>query len=102
MNVFPNPYIGFNPQELNKYARFVTFTHLPRKATVRVFNLAGVLVRTLLKDDTSQFFQWDLRNEDGFPVAAGMYLVYIDMPEVGKTKTLKLGVIPEQQFIDRW
>jgi hypothetical protein len=102
VNVFPNPYIGFNPQEANKYQRFVTFTHLPVKATLRVFNLAGVLVRTIQKDDPTQFRQWDLRNEDGFPVAAGMYIVHIDMPAEGKTKILKLGVIPEQQFIDKW
>ena len=102
VNVYPNPYIGFNPLEANKYQRFVTFTHLPAKATIRVFNLAGVLVRTMVKEDATQFFQWDLRNEDGFPVAAGMYVVYVDMPEVGKSKILKLGVIPEQQYIDRW
>jgi hypothetical protein len=102
VNVFPNPYIGFNAQEANKYQRFVTFTHMPRAATLRIFNLAGVLVRTMQKDDATQFFQWDLRNESGFPVAAGMYIVHIDMPDVGKVKVLKLGVIPEQQFIDKW
>ena len=102
VNVFPNPYIGFNPLEKNKYERFVTFTHLPAKATIRVFNLAGVLVRTLQKNSNDQFYQWDLKNESGFPVAAGMYIVYVDMPDLGATKTLKLGVIPEQQYIDRW
>lgn len=102
VNVFPNPYIGFNPQEVNKYQRFVTFTHLPRNATIRIFNLAGLPVRTLVKDDATQFLQWDLKNENSFPVAAGMYIVYIDMPGVGKTKILKLGVIPEQQYIDKW
>ena len=102
VNVYPNPYVGYNPQEVNKYERFVTFTHLPTNATLRVFNLAGVLVRTLKKEGGGQFFEWDLQNEDGFPVAAGMYIVYIDMPDQGKTKILKLGVIPEQQFIDKW
>jgi hypothetical protein len=102
INVFPNPYIGFNPLETDKYNRFVTFSHLPTKATIRIFNLAGVLVRTLQKNSTDQFFQWDLKNESGFPVAAGMYIVYIDMPDLGTTKVLKLGVIPEQQYIDRW
>jgi hypothetical protein len=101
INVFPNPYIGFNPLERDKYDRFVTFSHLPTLATIRIFNLAGVLVRTLQKNTTDQFFQWDLKNESGFPVAAGMYIVYIDMPNLG-TKILKLGVIPEQQYIDRW
>lgn len=102
VNVYPNPYIGFNPLEANKYQRFVTFTHLPNKVIFRVFNLSGVLVRTLQKQDNSQFYEWDLRNEDGFPIAAGMYVVYIDMPDLGKTKILKLGVIMEQQYIDRW
>ena len=101
VNVYPNPYIGFNPLETNKFARFVTFTHLPTAATIRIFNLAGVLVRTLIKNDPSQFINWDLQNESGFPVAAGMYVVYIDMRDLG-TKTLKLGVIPEQQYLDRW
>jgi hypothetical protein len=103
INVFPNPYIGFNPQEINKYARFVTFNHLPAKANIRIFNLAGVLIRTIVKDDArTQFAQWDLNNEAGFPVAAGMYVAYIDMPDLGVTKTLKLGIIPEQQYLDRW
>jgi len=101
VNVFPNPYIGFNPQEINKYARFVTFNHLPTSATIRIFTLSGTLVRTLVKNDPSQFYQWDLNNEKGFPVGAGMYIVYIDMQNLG-TKTLKLGVIPEQQYLDRW
>lgn len=103
INVFPNPYLGFNPQEINRYARFVTFNHLPAKANIRIFNLAGILVRTLVKNDPkTQFYQWDLNNESGFPVSAGMYIVYIDMPDLGVTKTLKLGVIPEQQYLDRW
>jgi hypothetical protein len=101
LNVFPNPYIGFNPLERDKYNRFVTFSHLPQKATIRIFNLAGVLVRTLQKDTPDQFFQWDLRNENGFPAAAGMYIVYVDMGNLG-TKTLKLGLIPELQYIDRY
>ena len=88
--------------EVNKYQRFVTFTHLPKSAVIRIFNLSGVLVRTMRKDDRTQFFQWDLRNENGFPVPAGMYIAHIDMPTLGKTKTLKLGVIPEQQFLDKW
>jgi hypothetical protein len=102
INVFPNPYLGFNPQEINRYARFVTFNHLPQKATIRIFNLAGILVRTILKDDATQFAQWDLNNEGAFPVSAGMYVAYIDMPDLGSTKILKLGVIPEQQYLDRW
>ncbi len=102
INVFPNPYFGVNSEELNKYQRFVTFTHLPERATIRVFNLAGVLVRTLEKDDTGQFQRWDLSNESGLPVASGLYIAYIDLPSLGSTKVVKLSVIQERQILDRF
>ena len=102
INVYPNPYIGFNPAETNRYAKFVTFNHLPRKANIRIFNLAGVLVRTIVKDDGTQFAQWDLNNTADFPVSAGMYIAYIDMPDLGVTKSLKLAIAPERQYLDRW
>ncbi|HUL43162.1 MAG TPA: T9SS type A sorting domain-containing protein [Bacteroidota bacterium] len=103
INVFPNPYFGFNQAETDKYSRFVTFSHLPKRATIRVFNLAGTLVRRIEKTDpTTQFAQWDLRNESSIPVAAGMYIVYIDLPDQGATKILKLGIIPETQFLDAY
>lgn len=102
INVFPNPYYGVNTEELNKYQRFVTFTHLPEKATIRIFNLAGVLVRTIEKSDPGQFQRWDLSNESGLPVASGLYIAYIDLPELGTTKVVKLSVIQERQILDRF
>jgi hypothetical protein len=102
INVFPNPYYGFSSEELNKYNRFVTFNHLPTQANVRIFNLAGVMVRTLEKQDQGQFMYWDLNNQDGLPVASGLYIVYIDMPELGTTKILKVAIIQEQQVLDRF
>jgi hypothetical protein len=102
VNVYPNPYMGFNRAELNRFDRFVTFTHLPQQATIRIFSLAGVLVRTIMKDDDSQFIRWNLQNEDGLPAASGIYLAHVDMPSLGKTKILKLAIIQEQQFLDRF
>jgi len=102
INVFPNPYYGVNPDEINKYQRFVTFTHLPQKATIRVFNLAGQLVKTIVKNDNTQFAKWDLKNESNLPVASGLYVAYIDMPSLGKTKILKLAIIQETQILDRF
>lgn len=102
INVFPNPYYGVNSQELNRYERFVTFSHLPRKATIRIFNLAGQLIRTIRKDSPGQFAKWDLLNEHNFQTASGIYLVHIDMPDLGKTKILKLAVIQEQIVPERY
>jgi hypothetical protein len=102
INVFPNPYYGVNSEELNKYNRFVTFSHLPPKATIRVFNLAGVLVQTITKNDPTQFTRWNLNNQSNLPVASGLYIAYIDMPELGATKILKIAIIQEQQILDRF
>jgi hypothetical protein len=102
INVFPNPYIGYNPLEANRYQRFVTFTHLPRRAVLRIFDLAGTLVRTLVKDDESQFLKWNLENEHHYLVGSAMYVVYIQLPDLGKTTILKMAVIQEQQWMDRW
>jgi hypothetical protein len=97
INVFPNPYYAFNPNETSQLAKYVTFNGLPAKATIRIFNLAGQQVRVLTKNDPTQFAQWDLLNKDNFPVASGMYIAYIDMPDIGATKVLKLAVIAEQE-----
>jgi hypothetical protein len=102
INVFPNPYYGVNSEELNKYNRFVTFNHLPARATIRVFNLAGVLVQTIDKNDPGQFARWDLNNQSNLPVASGLYIAYIDMPGLGTTKILKIAIIQEQQILDRF
>ncbi len=102
INVFPNPYYGVNPNEINKYQRFVTFNHLPQKAVIRVFNLAGQLIKTINKDNSDQFEKWDLKNQSGLPAASGLYIVHIDMPDLGKTKILKVAIIQETQILDRF
>lgn len=102
VNVFPNPYYGVNSQEINKYQRFVTFNHLPKHATIRIFNLAGQLVRTIEKHSDSQYQRWDLKNFDNLPVASGLYVVQVDMPAQSVKKTLKLIVIQETQVLDKF
>jgi hypothetical protein len=102
INVFPNPYYGVNPQEINKYERFVTINHLPDYAKIRIFNLAGQLVRTIEKTDPGQFQRWDLLTDSGLPVASGLYIIYVDMPDLGRTKILKAAIIQEQQILDRF
>ncbi len=100
VNVFPNPYYGAQSNEVHQFDKFVTFSHLPKKAKLRIFNLAGHLVRTLNKDNDSQFLIWNLTNESNFWVASGVYFVYIEMPEFGKTKILKLAIIMENVVPD--
>jgi hypothetical protein len=99
INVFPNPYYGYHPLETNRATKYVSFNHLPQKAIIRVFNFGGVMVREIKKDDPTQFARWDLRNQYGYPVASGMYIVHIDLPELGMEKVLKLGIVQETQVL---
>jgi hypothetical protein len=103
VNVFPNPYYGVNTEEINKYNRFVTFTHLPAVATIRIFSLAGVQVKEITKNSESQFERWDLTNTSGLPVGSGLYVAHIEMPGLDHAvKILKIAIIQEQQILDRF
>lgn len=101
IQVFPNPYLGSNSQELNKYQRFVTFNHLPPRANFHIYTVDGSLVRSFEKNDGSQLATWDLQNDNGLPVASGLYIIHIELPELGVEKVLKLGVVSEAQYLDR-
>lgn len=104
VGVFPNPYFAFNPAETSRFQRFVTFHSLTPKAIVRIFNLAGELVRVLKKDDASQFMIWDLANYNRLPVGSGMYIAHVEMemPSDGTkvSKALKFAIIQEKEVLD--
>ena len=102
INVFPNPYLGVNLAETSRYSHFVTFSYLPPKANIRIFDMSGTLVRTIEKDDPSQFTRWDLQNQNQLPVASGMYIAHIELPGIGESRILKLAVIQEQQFLENF
>ena len=102
INVFPNPYYGVNEAETSPYSHFVTFSHLPQRATVRLYDLAGNLVRVLEKDDPDPYLRWDLNNHNGLPVASGIYLVHVEMPDVGENRILRAVIVQEQQFLESY
>lgn len=95
INVFPNPYYGGYRSELNKYERHITFAHLPQRAIIRIFNLAGQLVRKLEKDSFDQFLRWNMLTEEFYQIPSGLYIAYIEMPDFGVTKIVKFSVLTE-------
>ncbi|MFA7421770.1 MAG: T9SS type A sorting domain-containing protein [Melioribacteraceae bacterium] len=98
INVFPNPFYGLNKMDTQNTDKFVTFTHLPQRAVIKIFNIAGQIVRTIEKDSPGKTLQWDLSNNNGFIVAGGMYVALVELPEFGKTKVLKLIVVPSSSL----
>jgi hypothetical protein len=92
INVYPNPYYGYDLITDEDFEEKVTFTHLPDFARIRIFNLAGVLVNTIDHYHT-QFESWDLMNQSGIRVGSGMYIAHIDMPDIGREKILKFMIV---------
>jgi hypothetical protein len=101
INAVPNPYYGANAYERNQFNRVIRFTNLPRTTTIRIFNLLGDLVRTLRKDDANTSVDWNLQNENGLPVASGMFIAHVEVPGIGE-RVLKLAVILSQERLDNF
>ncbi len=99
IGVVPNPYLGDSIYEINRLRDIVRFTNLPERATIRVFSLAGTLIRQFEKNGSDVTLEWDLNNENGFPIASGMYLIHVEVPGVGD-KVIKFGVIKSRKQLD--
>lgn len=84
--VVPNPYRGTEPWD-PPGTHHIEFQHLPVKATIQIYTVAGDLVRELEHEDTvSGSATWDLRNGHGREVAAGIYVFRVTTPEGFETR----------------
>ncbi|UCD04743.1 MAG: T9SS type A sorting domain-containing protein [candidate division WOR-3 bacterium] len=96
VKVVPNPYVISNEWQTRFVQRRVKFINLPNQCTIRIFNLNGELVRTLLHQETSEGGVgnnlggdewWDVLSENRQLVASGVYIFHIDSDvgeQVGK------------------
>jgi hypothetical protein len=81
--VVPNPYeIGKVPWE-QLGEPHVEFRHLPEVATIRIYTLAGDLVRTIdhgrgRYQESSDAAAWNLRNSAGAQVTSGVYIYQVE------------------------
>jgi hypothetical protein len=84
INVVPNPYYAFSEYERTRLDTRVKITNLPERCTVKIYTVNGKLVRTFKKDSPVTSLDWDLNNFKGIPVAGGVYLIHVEVPEVGE------------------
>jgi len=101
VKVVPNPYFAYSRYETSYDTPVLRFTHLEPGATVRIFNLAGQLVKILEHTEEFNELDWDLRNEAGLKIASGMYIAHVEVPGVGE-KILKFAVVQREERIDRY
>ena len=97
----PNPYFAHSTYELNRFNRVLKFTHLPAVCTIRIFNLAGDLVRTIEKSDATSEASWNLNTEHGLPIGSGVYIFHVDAPGAG-TYTGKVAVFMEKERLNNF
>src|SRR5262249_30958862 len=95
----PNPYFAHSTYELSQFNRVVKFTHLPAQCKIRIFTLAGTLVRTIDKNDPSSQVTWDLLTSGGLPVGSGIYIFHVDAGSAGTTMG-KVAIFMEKERLN--
>ncbi len=81
IRVVPNPYYAYSAYEHNALDTRVKITNLPKKCTITIYNVSGVKVRQLTKDDPVTALEWDLKNFAGVPISGGIYYIHVEAPE---------------------
>jgi hypothetical protein len=99
IRVVPNPYIAAevweprNPYSSGRGPRELHFINLPRKCTIRVFNVSGVMIDKIEHNSTldNGTAIWDMLSRDNLSIAYGVYVYHIDAPGIGeKTGTFAI------------
>jgi hypothetical protein len=106
INIVPNPYWAFNPAERSSVNQFIRLTNLPGSGVkIRIFTLAGDLVKTIDDTDRSrdgtlglQYANWNLRNQAGIPVASGIYIIHFEVAGVGNVVRKAAILMPEERL----
>ena len=85
--VVPNPYVvSSNIESLDlqnprdRGPRRVYFANLPAMCTIKIYTMAGDLVRTLKHEGSIEngIETWDLTTSDNFPVSFGVYIFHVE------------------------
>ena len=97
VSVYPNPYYGTHELEASRSDKYISFNNLPVEATIDIYSLGGVFVKSMTKNDNSQFAKWDLKNQYGYPVASGVYVARVKSG--GNERMLKIALVQESQVL---
>jgi hypothetical protein len=93
INIVPNPYYSYSGYEKAAVDNIVKITNLPRECSINIYTLNGTLIRRFKKADESTSLDWDLKNQALIPIASGMYIIHINVPNVGEKVLKWFGVM---------
>jgi hypothetical protein len=97
IRVVPNPYFVTNRAVISEGTDKIFFTHLPPRCTVRIYTLAGELVREIEHEHTSPFNaeerlaqgdkggteSFDLLSYNNQALASGVYIYHVEARDEG-------------------
>jgi hypothetical protein len=95
VRVVPNPYYMRAPWDRSRFEQQVWFQGLPSRCTIRIFNPAGLLIRTIEHDESGAGAgaqTWDLLTDDEQNTVSGLYIYQVTTPG-GKEKVGKFAII---------
>ncbi len=86
ISVVPNPYYSYSTYEtLSQLETKVRFINVPANSVISIYTVDGTLVRRLGPTPASTTtYDWDLHNHNGIPIAGGMYLIHVEVPNIGE------------------
>ena len=67
-----------NPYRLNGGSHPMEFRNLPHRATIRIYNSAGDLIKQIDHRNNTSIQRWDARNEVGEQISPGIYVYHIE------------------------
>ncbi len=92
IKVVPNPYVGYAAWETREGIRKIQFTHLPDVCTIRIYTLAGDLVKTIQHDNLTGTEDWDMLTENEQGIVTGVYFYHVQSEygeKMGKFAVIK-------------
>jgi len=96
LKAYPNPYAGTSPAQIT-----IAWTSGTSGAVrIKIYNIAGELVRILTGDLNTGYINWDLRATGGQKASNGTYICVVegtDSNQDQKTKIIKVSVIQGAQ-----
>ncbi len=97
IKVVPNPFYLRASWDVNRFEKHVNFTHLPKKCTIRIFTVSGILINTIEHNedngDQAGYHSWNMRNEENLDVASGLYIFQVKDEKTGEEKIGKFAVV---------
>ena len=89
--VYPNPF------QISRHQTMI-FDNLTARAMIYIYDGSGTLIQQLEHIDKSPGLEWDLKNQDGESLSAGVYIYYVE--DIGSVKTHNL--VKEEQLPHPW